>query len=113
MLEISSSAAREIKRIQGNQTQPDISLKLSINSGGCSGLFYELKLENINNASEGDRIVRKINGIDLIVEDNSWQYIENLKIDYAEDLMGGGFRFYNPKAKNVCGCGISFAIAAT
>ena len=110
MLEISSSAAKEIKRIQANQTQPDISLKLSISSGGCSGLFYELKLEDTSNA-QGDRIIEKINGIDLIVEEDSRQYIENLRIDYAEDLMGGGFRFHNPQAKNVCGCGISFAIA--
>ena len=110
MLEISSSAAKEIKRIQRNQTKSDIPLSLSISSGGCSGLFYELKLEHTIDASKSERTIRKINGIDLIIDDDSWQYIESLKIDYAEDLMGGGFRFHNPKAKNVCGCGVSFAI---
>lgn len=109
MLQISSSAANEIKRIQRNQKQPDSLLKLSINSGGCSGLFYELKLEQSGNLPNSN-CLKKIDGIELIIEDDSWQYIENLKIDYAQDLMGGGFRFHNPQAKNVCGCGISFTI---
>ena len=111
MLKISSSAVKEIKRIQSNQTQPDLPLKLSINSGGCSGLFYELKLEDAGNTHKDNRSKKRIDGIDLIVDDDSWQYVENLRIDYAEDLMGGGFRFHNPEAKNVCGCGISFALS--
>ncbi|MGB5634448.1 MAG: iron-sulfur cluster assembly accessory protein, partial [Waterburya sp.] len=48
-------------------------------------------------------------GIHLIVDAQSWRYVEHLKLDYSEDLMGGGFRFYNPQIKNTCGCGISFA----
>ncbi len=109
MLQISSSAAQEIKRIQHNKIKPEIPLKLSISIGGCSGLFYELKLENTAN-SDSDRLV-KIDGINIVVDPDSWDYVEDLKIDYAEDLMGGGFRFHNPQAKDVCGCGISFAIA--
>ena len=110
MLEISSSALKEIKRIQCNQAQPDIPLKLTINSGGCSGLFYELKLDEADSPHEGDRLI-EIETIKLTIDVNSWEYVAELRIDYSEDLMGGGFRFHNPKAKNVCGCGISFAIA--
>ena len=110
MLQISSSAVNEIKRIQRNQKQPDSLLKLSINSGGCSGLFYELEFEARGNLPDSDRSIEKIGEIELIIDNNSWQYIENLKIDYAQDLMGGGFRFHNPQAKKVCGCGISFTV---
>ncbi|MGD1919758.1 MAG: HesB/IscA family protein [Pleurocapsa sp.] len=118
MLQISSSAVKEIQRIQRNKTQPDISLKLTVNSGGCSGLFYELKLEHQDSSQDGDRAnvpqsdrLIEIDGVKVVVDGDSWQYVENLEIDYAEDIMGGGFRFHNPLAKNVCGCGISFAIA--
>ena len=106
MLQISSSAIDEIKRIRRNKSQPDIPLKLSVSSGGCSGLFYVLQLENTTNC---DRLI-EINGVNVAINNDTWQYIENLKIDYSEDLMGGGFRFHNPLAKNVCGCGISFAV---
>ena len=112
MLQITPSAIKEIKRIQQNATQSDIPLRLRINSGGCSGLFYEISLENSRNSQNSDRHV-KINDLDVIVDANSWKYTEELKIDYAEDLMGGGFRFHNPQAKDVCGCGVSFAIAKT
>ena len=112
MLQISSSAIQEIKRIQRNKKEPDIPLRLRINSGGCSGLFYELKLEDTINREKSDRPI-EIDGINVVVDADSWQYVENLKIDYSEDLMGGGFRYHNPQAINVCGCGISFAIAGS
>ncbi len=124
MLQISSSAAKEIERIKRNREKPDVQLKLTISSGGCSGLFYELKLEDLgrdldlqstkNNfqetASPTHQLV-EINGIEIAIDSKYSEYIKNLKIDYAQDLMGGGFRFHNPQAKNVCGCGISFEIA--
>lgn len=118
MLQISPSAVKEIQRIQRNKIQPDSSLKLTISSGGCSGLFYELKLENKERSKNSDGIniqstdrLIEVDGVSVVVDANSWQYLEYLEIHYAEDIMGGGFRFHNPLAKNICGCGISFAIA--
>ncbi|MCC0175708.1 iron-sulfur cluster assembly accessory protein [Waterburya agarophytonicola K14] len=111
MLQISSSAAQEIRRIQRNQQQSDFLLKLSINFGGCSGLFYKLHLQDgdlDNLPSSSDRLL-EIDGINIIVDRDGREYLENLTIDYAEDLMGGGFRFHNPLVKDVCGCGISFS----
>ncbi len=139
MVEISSTAVAEIERIQRNKHRSlDSFLRLRVKSGGCSGLFYDLELENTLETSKdnldhqldekgdypdprvdarrstdaiptlNDRII-EIQGIKLIVDAQSWQYIEHLKLDYSEDLMGGGFRFYNPRIKNTCGCGISFA----
>ena len=114
MLQISSSAAKEIKRIQQNRQQPDALVKLAIISGGCSGLFYKLRIENFTKNSKddlenNDDISLEINDLHVLVDRESWQYVENLKIDYAEDLMGGGFRFNNPQVKEVCGCGMSFS----
>lgn len=113
MLHLTPSAIKEIKRLQRSRQQPDTILELRVSSGGCSGLFYQLNLASCPDfsASEtnstGDRYWEK-DGIKILIKSASWKYLENLKIDYAEDLMGGGFRFNNPLAKKVCGCGISF-----
>jgi iron-sulfur cluster assembly protein len=78
--------------------------------------------ESLRDVSEGnhakhDRINAKIeifaaNGIKVISEADSCHYIQNLTIDYSEDLMGGGFRFNNPQATVTCGCGNSFSVTA-
>lgn len=117
MIEISPTAIKEIKRLQTNRENSVRSLRLAVRSGGCSGLFYDLKFEDLeatsreeNSSSAGDRSV-EIDGIVLKIDVESWQYIEHLKLDYSEDLMGGGFRFNNPQIKSSCGCGISFSAA--
>lgn len=135
MVEISSTAVAEIERIKHNRQMSDSLLRLRVKSGGCSGLFYDLELEDIperlrDDLAPLDHLLDKesdsphsaasetrnlqdrkieIKGIHLIVDAQSWRYVEHLKLDYSEDLMGGGFRFYNPQIENTCGCGISFA----
>ncbi|MGV2829013.1 HesB/IscA family protein [Myxosarcina sp. GI1(2024)] len=115
MVYISQSAAREINRIRLSHQQPDSLVRLQVKTGGCSGLFYVLKLENpemvrISEAtSRGDRLYEEW-GICVIVDRQSDSYLKNLKLDYSEDLMGGGFRFQNPNASETCGCGLSFAV---
>ena len=111
MIDISPAAAREIKRIFSNRQTSSSSLRLTVKSGGCSGLYYDLKIEDSHSDREpakGDRLVR-IDEICFWVDSPSWKYVEHLKLDYSEDLMGGGFRFHHPQIKNLCGCGISFA----
>lgn len=120
MLEISLIALQEIKRIKSNSKVSDSLVRLEVVAGGCSGFFYNFKLENIevknkiidSSTPSQDRLIT-IGNLELAVDVQSWKYIEKLKIDYSEDLMGGGFRFYNPDAKDVCGCGISFAYTDT
>lgn len=116
MVEIGSTAIAEIKRIQSNRPISGTSVRLSVKSGGCCGLFYELELEkpqstrieSTSSQEKRDRLL-EVAGIIFKVDEESWQYIEHLKLDYSEDLMGGGFRFSNPQIKQSCGCGISFA----
>ena len=114
MVEISPTAILEIERIRANK-HPDSYLRLSVKKGGCRGLVYDLKLEEPEFVSENpprssDRLI-EIAGITLKIDAESWKYSEDLKLDYSEDLMGGGFRFNNPKITDSCGCGISFAVA--
>ena len=109
-IDLSPAAAREIKRIFSNR-HSNSSLRLAVKSGGCSGLYYDLKIEDNRSDREpapGDRVI-KIDDICFLVDSQSWKYVEHLKLDYSEDLMGGGFRFHHPAIANFCGCGISFA----
>ncbi|VEP12486.1 conserved hypothetical protein [Hyella patelloides LEGE 07179] len=106
MIEISQAAAQEIARIQSTRHKPDSKLRLKVEQGGCSGLFYCLDLES--QANQQDRCFDS-NGISVVIDPQSYIYLDGTKLDYAEDLMGGGFRFQNPNAAKTCGCGISFS----
>lgn len=105
MIEISQAAAKEINRIKSTQNKPTSQIWLTVKQGGCSGLFYDLSLKD--KASEQDYSFES-NGISVLIDSQSYSYLDGLKLDYAEDLMGGGFRFQNPNATDSCGCGISF-----
>ncbi|MDJ0689175.1 MAG: iron-sulfur cluster assembly accessory protein [Xenococcaceae cyanobacterium MO_188.B32] len=113
MIYISQAAAREIKRLKQIRQQPENSIRLSIENGGCSGLFYNLELDNpssqtnVSEQGEGDRVWES-NGVTVIVDERAYPHVHGLKLDYSEDLMGGGFRFQNPNAIEPCKCSLSF-----
>lgn len=106
-ISIGQNAAKEIARIKLSCQQPNSLVRLKIKTGGCSGLFYVLELES--QKSPGDRQY-EIGEICLVVDPQSDCYLQDLKIDYSEDLMGGGFRFQNSQARETCSCGLSFAV---
>lgn len=109
MICISQAAAQEIERLKLSRQKPDSRLRLRVKSGGCSGLFYNLDLESASETEqEGDRLYES-HGVQIAVDAQSVPYVVDLKLDYSEDLMGGGFRFQNPAAVATCGCGLSFA----
>lgn len=110
MVYISQAAAQEIERLKSSRQKPNSRLRLQIKSGGCSGLFYSLDLESASSKTEqeGDRLYES-HGIQIVVDAQSVPYVIDLKLDYSEDLMGGGFRFQNPATVATCGCGLSFA----
>jgi iron-sulfur cluster assembly accessory protein len=106
MINISPAAVSEIKRLQYSRGQPETQLRISVREGGCCGLFYALELSQTG--EQGDRIYQS-NGISLMVNPQSYPYVQGLKLDYSEDLMGGGFRFHNPNVTSSCSCGQSFS----
>jgi iron-sulfur cluster assembly accessory protein len=113
MIQIALSAAKEIERLKTSRQQPDSLLRLRIKSGGCSGLFYDLELESKLSAKIDSDLIYESNGIEIIIDPQSATWSNNLQLDYAEDLMGGGFRFKNPQAVGICGCGLSFGAIET
>lgn len=109
MIQISTTAVNEIKRLRAKQRNPNPVFRLQVKSGGCCDLVYDLKFDH--EVHLGDHLY-DCTGISVVVDPISFNYISDLTLDYSEDLMGGGFRFQNPNAIATCGCGNSFSISA-
>ncbi|HAC63197.1 MAG TPA: iron-sulfur cluster assembly accessory protein [Cyanothece sp. UBA12306] len=109
MLEFTAAAVKEIKRMQSSRQKTDSYFRLSVKQGGCSGLCYTFEL--CEAPLENDRHYQ-IRGIAVLIDQSNLPYLKQLRLDYAEDLMGGGFRFHNPQISTPCSCGLSFAPSA-
>ncbi|NJL91974.1 MAG: iron-sulfur cluster assembly accessory protein [Coleofasciculaceae cyanobacterium SM2_1_6] len=107
MIHLSKSASKEIRRLQGKSAGQEPRVRLSIAPGGCAGLYYNLGFAGT--VEVGDRFY-DCEGISVILDAQSLAHVQGMTLDYSEDLMGGGFRFHNPQAINVCSCGNSFSI---
>lgn len=83
----------------------DLSLRVMVRSGGCSGFEYGMALER--NPRQDDNIVEAA-GVKVVVDPGSMQYLDGATIDFVDSLMGGGFAINNPNAASSCGCGQSF-----
>ncbi len=109
MIEISKAAIAEIKRMQTVRQQPDTKFRVGLSNGGCKDFYYTIDLAD---RVEPADLVYEVNGVSVLIDSQQLQYLDTLKLDYAEDLMGGGFRFQNPHAISICGCGNSFSTVA-
>jgi iron-sulfur cluster assembly protein len=107
-MEISKAAIAEIHRMQSVRNQLESKFRVGFVSGGCENFYYTIDLTD--SISENDRVCQ-VNGISVVTARQQVGYLDHLKLDYSEDLMGGGFRFDNALATSMCGCGNSFAIA--
>lgn len=104
---ITESAAVKIADIIAEQNTPGLKLRTFVQGGGCSGFQYGFSLDEEQN--EDDFVVEK-NGISILIDSMSMQYLQGSEIDYHEDITGSGFSIKNPNAQTTCGCGSSFQI---
>jgi len=107
MIDIRPKAQKELHRLLNNQSKRYF-IHLSVASGGCLDWTYQLTLSETHHNLE--ETVYSIGDLTVVVPNQVLPYLQDLTIDYAEDLMGGGFRFLNPQAHQTCGCGNSFAL---
>lgn len=117
MIQITQAAATEIKRVQISRNQPDSLFRLRVKPGGCSGLLYSFDLEENSRASDALKtnssssdLIYESHNICIVIDELSHSWVRGLKLDYSEDLMGGGFRFQNPNSTHTCSCGLSFTV---
>lgn len=107
---ISDKAAQRIHRIREEQhITADTPLRVSVVSGGCSGLTYDLDFDSAQKSSEDDKTFED-HGIKIVVDMRSFLYLAGTKLDYSEGLSGQGFHFHNPNASRSCSCGESFSL---
>ena len=99
------AAARKVKQLIEEEANPALKLRVFVSGGGCSGFQYGFTFDE--NTEEGDTCVEN-EGVTLLVDPMSFQYLAGAEIDYTEGLEGAQFVIRNPNATSTCGCGSSF-----
>lgn len=100
------AAAKKVKGLIEEEQNPNLKLRVFIQGGGCSGFQYGFSFDE--EIHEEDTVIEK-EGVTLLVDAMSFQYLINAEIDYKEDLQGAQFVIRNPNATTTCGCGSSFS----
>lgn len=100
------SAANKVKELIVEEGNPDLKLRVFVTGGGCSGFQYGFTFDELKN--EDDTVMEK-NGVTLLIDPMSFQYLVGAEIDYTEGLQGSQFVIKNPNATSTCGCGSSFS----
>ncbi|MFC0228614.1 iron-sulfur cluster insertion protein ErpA [Serratia aquatilis] len=106
-LQFTEAAASKVKFLIADEENPNLKLRVYITGGGCSGFQYGFTFDDKIN--EGDMTIEK-QGVSLVVDPMSLQYLVGGSVDYTEGLEGSRFVVTNPNAKTTCGCGSSFSI---
>ena len=106
MIHVTEAAAEKITELLAEENRLDSGLRVFVQGGGCSGFQYGFTFDEAVN--EDDTQMTK-NGVTLLIDAVSLQYLVGAEIDYKEDLQGAQFVIRNPNATTTCGCGSSFS----
>ena len=101
------SAAAKVKQLIDEEGNSDLKLRVFVTGGGCAGFQYGFTFDEVVN--EDDTVMEK-NGVSLLIDPMSYQYLVGAEIDYTEGLEGAQFVIKNPNAQSTCGCGSSFSV---
>jgi iron-sulfur cluster insertion protein len=105
-LVFTSAAAKKVSELIAEEGNPDLMLRIYVQGGGCSGFQYGFTFDETVN--EGDEAV-VTDGVKLLIDPMSIQYLMGAEVDYSEGLQGAQFVIRNPNATTTCGCGSSFS----
>jgi iron-sulfur cluster assembly protein len=103
---LTTRAAQELRELIQSENKEKAALRVWVAGGGCSGLTYGMALDE-NAPEDGDQQFEH-EGVRILIDGLSLQYMDGSQVDYVDDAMGGGFKIENPNAINSCGCGSSF-----
>lgn len=106
-LNFSNAAAAKVAELIAEEGNPNLKLRVFISGGGCSGFQYGFTFDE--DLGEGDIQVSN-QGVTLVIDPMSVQYLGGAEIDYKSDLEGARFVIRNPNAATTCGCGSSFSV---
>ena len=103
---VSKKAVDRLKAVMSAEGKSDYFLRMSVDSGGCSGMNYKMDFDKTQDTY--DKVFEQ-NGLKVVCDLKSWLYLKNITIDYSDDMLNGGFKIENPNAERTCGCGTSFS----
>jgi iron-sulfur cluster insertion protein len=106
-LAFTSAAAAKVASLIAEEGNPELKLRVYIQGGGCSGFQYGFEFDTLQ--GEDDLALQR-DGVTLLVDPLSLQYLMGAVVDYRESLQGAQFVIRNPNAKTTCGCGSSFTV---
>ena len=104
---LSDAAAAKVRKLIDEEGNPNLKLRVTVSGGGCSGFQYGFEFDE--NIGDNDLQVEK-DGVTMLVDTFSLQYLGGAEVDYLEGLEGSRFVINNPNATSTCGCGSSFSI---
>jgi len=110
---IQPKAMKRLRELRSKQKDPEsfMVLRMGVRNGGCSGLSYVMDFSTEEDIQEDDEIDEyTVEKLKCVVDAKSMLYLYGLELDYSEELIGGGFKFFNPNAEESCGCGSSFGV---
>ena len=105
--EITDAAAAKVKKLIEEEGNPNLKLRVTVSGGGCSGFQYGFDFDE--NVADDDIKIEK-DGVTMLIDNMSMQYLAGSAVDYLEGLEGARFVISNPNAKTTCGCGSSFSV---
>jgi iron-sulfur cluster insertion protein len=102
------NAVAKVRELITEEGNPNLQLRVYVSGGGCSGFQYGFAFEEA--VGEGDRVIER-DGVRVLIDPVSMQYLNGAQVDFQDDLDGSRFVIKNPNAKSTCGCGSSFSTA--
>ena len=105
LVTVAPGAIAKIKELIAEENSPNLKLRMFVSGGGCSGMQYGFTFEETANEDDFDL---EFEGIHLLIDAMSSQYLQGAEVDYTESLQGSQFSIKNPQAQTTCGCGSSF-----
>ena len=106
-MKLGTEAIAKLQEMIAEENNPKLKLRVFVQGGGCSGFQYGFTFDEVKNEDDFDW---DFDGVNVVVDSMSLQYLQDAEVDYVEDNMGANFVIKNPNATSTCGCGSSFSI---
>ena len=106
-MKLGTEAIAKLQEMIAEENNPNLKLRVFVQGGGCSGFQYGFTFDEVKNEDDFDW---DFEGVNVVVDSMSLQYLQDAQVDYVEDNMGANFVIKNPNATSTCGCGSSFSM---
>jgi iron-sulfur cluster assembly accessory protein len=111
VIHIKPAAMKRLRELREKDANRSLILRMGVRNGGCSGLSYMMDFATPDDIQDDDAVDEYVSeSIKCVVDAKSVLYLYGLELDYSDELIGGGFKFFNPNAEESCGCGSSFGV---